>query len=141
VNLSQAIQDALLTMDAVTALVGDDPLSARMWANWERVNAYPCIIVEIDREDPQNDLQGRGGLVVAEVTITCRAETCVGAVALREAVKLNGTDPGTGLAGYSGDFDAVLDGTASAAAPKGDGSTAHWYDQVMSFTVLYQEAA
>ena len=72
-NLFPSLNAALLGMAGVTALVGgSDPKTARIWNSWQRVNAYPCIVVEIDDEDEQNDLQAQADLVIAEVTITCR---------------------------------------------------------------------
>ncbi|MGA2035876.1 MAG: hypothetical protein ABSG68_26815 [Thermoguttaceae bacterium] len=136
-NLFISLKSALLSIPAVAAIVASDahapdPTTARIWNSWERKNAYPCIIMDIDREAEQNDLSGRGDLIIAEVTVTCRDNTHDGSDALQQAVR-------AGLAGYSGDFQAVLDDTTHAEPPKGDGSTAHWYDHVMSFTMFWNE--
>ena len=133
-NLFPSLNAALLGMAGVTALVGgSDPKTARIWNSWQRVNAYPCIVVEIDDEDEQNDLQAQPDLVIAEVTITCRANTDDESDALQQAVR-------AGLAGYSGAFDAILDHTAHSETPRNDGSKLHWYDRVMSFTMIWNEA-
>lgn len=127
------IRDALLALPAVTAIVGSGA-TARVWSDWQRTYTAPCIIVELDKEEEQNDLTGRaGGLIVADVTLTCRAATSDVSDTLRDAVR-------AGLSGYSGAFDAILDDTQNAAVPKDDGSDLHWYDNVMSFTMLWQEA-
>ena len=138
-NIFNEISAALLTMPAVTSLVGSNPLTCRIWNSWERVNAYPCLVIEIDKEEEQNDLGGVPDLVVAEVTITARDNSEAGAHALQQAVRNNGTSPGTGLAGYHGTFDAVLDDTVRSSTPKDTGGTANWYDQVMTFTMLWNE--
>ncbi len=138
-NIFIDLKAALLTMPAVTALVGSVSATARVWNSWQRVNAYPCIVMDIDREVEQNDLSGLPDLIVAEVTITCRDNTHDGSDALQQAVRNNGTNPGTGLAGYSGTFQAILDDTVHAEVPKNDGSGAHWYDHVMTFTILWNE--
>ena len=118
-NLFPVLNAALLNMPAVATLVGGaDPTTARIWNSWQRVNAYPCIVVDIDREDEQNDLSGTPDLVVAEVTVTCRDNTHDGSDALQQAVRNNGTSPGTGLAGYHGAFDAILEDTVHAETPK-----------------------
>jgi hypothetical protein len=127
-------------MPAVTAIVGSDTTTARIWNSWQRVtgtSAYPCLVMDIDGEEEQNDLQALPDLVIAEVTITCRASTHDDSDALQSAVKSNGTTPGTGLAGYAGSFQAILDRTTHSEAVKGDGSTAHWYDHIMTFTILW----
>ena len=132
-NASDDIRDALLALPAVTAIVGSGA-TARIWSDWQRTYTVPCIIIDIDKEEEQNDLTGKaGGLVVADVTLTCRESTETLREVLRQAVR-------SGLSGYSGTFDGILDDTQNAAVPKDDGSDGHWYDAVMSFTMLWQEA-
>lgn len=128
-------------MSAVTALVGSGS-SARIRPDkfHEEDGTLPAILIEVDNESPQNDLTGRGGLRLGDVTITCRAATRQGARALAEAIRVNGTNPGTGLAGYAGaSFDAVLDGIAEAYQPKGVGNDKGYYDTVMSFNSFASE--
>lgn len=143
-DLHAAIRTALLSMNAVTALAGSGA-AARIrpdqFAKTDGSATTPAILVEIDDEESQTDLDGRGGLVIADVTLTCRAHTKAAAYALKEAVRVNGTNPGTGLAGYSGAFDAWLEDTAYAAVPKGDASDDHWHDAVMSFRLVATETA
>lgn len=129
-NLVAEICNALLESPSVAAIVGSNSETARIWNGWERVNAYPCIVVEVDDDEPQNDLHGVSGMDVSQVTITCRDNTDTGANALWEAVR-------SSLAGYSGAFDAILDDTQRSSTPKNEGSTARWYDRVMSFTILW----
>ena len=130
------LSKALLGMTAVTGIVVD-----RVWDEWFRSDTLPAIMFEIDSENRENDLGGRGGLVFADVSINCRADTRVASRALSEAVRTNGdTSPGSGLAGYSGEFDAVLEDTPPAAVPKSEGSNDYWYDTNMSFTMSWSEA-
>jgi len=136
VNIETELRKALLGMTAVTAIVGE-----RVWDEWFRSSAVPAIVFEIDSENRENDISGRGGLVFADVNVICRADTRAASRALAEAVRTNGsTSPGSGLAGYSGAFDAVLDDTQPAAVPKAEGSNAYWYDTNMSFTLSWPEA-
>lgn len=126
------LRNALLALPAVTAIVGTGA-SAKIWNSWPRTYAIPCIVMDIDSEDENNDLSGKGGLITASVTVTCRAATHDASDALQAAVR-------HGLAGYSGTFDAILDSTVHSETPKADGSTEHWYDHVCDFTMLWQEA-
>lgn len=140
-NVYEEIRNALLGMNQVTALVGSDSATARIWNSWQRVNAYPCIVVEVDREKlwtPCLDT-GKIDLVAGDITITCRDVTRDGSDALAAAVKKNGTNPGTGLAGYDGTIYCWLEESVRSETPKNDGSPAHWYDQVMSFNLFWSD--
>jgi hypothetical protein len=134
VEIEKELRKTLVGLSAVQGLVID-----RVWDEWFRSKIVPALVFEIDHEGRENDLEGRGGLVDAQANIICRANTRAEARALAEAVRTNNTDPGTGLAGYAGAFDAVLDDVVMAAVAKGDGSNAHWYDANMSFTLLWKE--
>lgn len=130
----EAVRAALLSLSAVVDLVQD-----RVWASWFRSPALPAIVMEFDAEEEEADLSGRGGLVIGECNLICRASTVAGARALARAVRSNGTDPGTGLSGWTGTFDAILDSVVIAETPKGDGSKDNWYDANMMFTLLWHE--
>lgn len=125
------LRAALLSLPAVTAIVGSGA-SARVWNGWDRAHSSPCLIMDLDDAEEQNDLTGTGSGVIGEGTLTCRADTRDGADALRSAVKAD-------LAGYSGAFELVIDTTTFSETPKGDGSTAHWYDHILSFTAIWTE--
>lgn len=133
--IEESLRAALLAMSEVTDLV-----STRIWDEWFRSDTVPAIVFEIDSEDRENDLEGRSGLVFADVNIICRADTRSVSRALAEAVRTNGTnEPGNGLAGYSGDFDSWLEDTVPAAVPKKEGSNAYWYDTNMRFKLSWTE--
>lgn len=134
--IEEELRAALLGMTAVTEIVG-----ARIWDEYFRIDTYPAVVFEIDNEDRENGLNGRSGMVFAQVNIICRANTRSASRTLAEAVRVNGgISPGTGLAGYAGNFDAWLEDMQPAAVPKNDKGTAHWYDINMSFVVQWEEA-
>ena len=133
-NIEKEICDALDNMDAVTTLV-----STRIWDEWFRSDTYPAIVVEIDSETSQNTINGTGIIFLASVNIICRADTRKASRALAEAVRLNGTDPGTGLAGYDGNFKAALVDRIPVATPKDAGGNAYWYDTNLDFMVTWAE--
>lgn len=144
-SLEADIRTALLGMSAVTALVGTGS-SARIrpyMLDDRDDKTEEHIIVEVDLAEPANDLMGKGGLTFADVNISCRAMTPALAAALATAVKRNGTNPGTGLAGYSGSsttFDAWLDGEVTSKVFWDDGSQRAWYTVEQSYRMVYTEA-
>jgi hypothetical protein len=132
-------------MSAVTTLVGTGSTA--------RIRPYQLddrddkleehIIVEVDVETPQNDITGIGGLTFADVNISCRAMTLLEAKALAVAVKRNGTNPGTGLAGYGGSgtaFDSWLDDEVTGKTLWDDGSQRTWYTIEQSYRMCFTEA-
>lgn len=138
-SIESDIRAALLTMDAVTALVGSGA-SARIYPDsWPETATWPAVLIELDIEEPANTLDGKGGLVFADVTITSRATTRLGSRALAEAIRVNGTNPGTGLAGYSGEFKSVLDATETADVPYEEASDQYHYDTLQTYFVSWPE--
>jgi len=134
--VEEELREALLGMSQVFALVG-----TRVWDEWFRAETLPAIVFEIDGERRENALNGRGGMVFADVNIICRANTRIASRALAEAVRLNGTSsPGIGLAGYSGAFDAWLEDVVPATVPRGDSGNSYWYDTNLLFTLSWAEA-
>ena len=144
-SLEGDIRTALLAMNAVTAIVGP--------GNTARIRPYQLddrddktdehIIVEVDFREPKNDITGIGGLTFADVNISCRAMTPTLANALADAVKRNGTNPGTGLAGYGGSgtaFDSWLEDEVSGKTLWDDGSQRSWYTVEQSYRMCFTEA-
>jgi len=93
------IRSLLLTFSAVTDLVVDrirpdqrDPGDVDQAA----------IVIEVTDGEQFNDLSGEGGLCRLEVLFRCVSPDAIEASALGEALRLNGTDPGTGLDGWNG---------------------------------------
>lgn len=100
--IEASIRAKLLTLSAVTALVGSGAAARiRPYKLWQKddVSGDGALIVRVNREEPQNDLTYRGGLVRGDVSIVACAETIEAARALAAAVRSNNTDAGTGLAG------------------------------------------
>ena len=135
-NIFTNLRSALAGMPAVVALVTDGgKVPARIWNTWPRTYPTPCIVMDVDSEEETPHLGGQGELVIATVVLTCRSDSESQAHALQEAVR-------SGLAHYAGtDFDVVIDSTVRSQTPKSDGSTDHWYDNILDTTMFWTEAA
>lgn len=131
-NIFTEIRSVLINTAGVTSLVGSGA-AAKIWNTWPRTQTVPCVVVEVDREDPENTLDGHGNLTYSDVTITARADTRSQSKTLADAVKL-------ALAGYTGTFDAYFENLAYSDTPKDDGSTGHWYDTLISVNASWTEA-
>lgn len=143
-SLSGDIRTALLSMSAVTSIVGtgDDARIRPDRLDDRDDKSAAHIIIEVETLRPQNDLVGLGGLTYADVNISCRAVSRTAANALATAVKRNGTDPGTGLAGYgsgSTAFHAVLDDETTDVVPWKEGSQRAWYTVDQSYVMSFAE--
>ncbi len=140
VGMGQDIIAVLRGLSAVTALVGAGT-SARVYEdNAPRETTAAHIIVEVDNDRSLNDITGKGGMRIGNVNLICRSASRVGADALAEAVRNNGTTPGTGLAGYTGStFDSVWEDVSAGRSPKGDASAGWWYDANVSLLVIATE--
>lgn len=143
-EVEESLRVLLLTLTPVTAIVGTGASARIRPDRLHQGDTLPAIIVEIDNENHRNTLAGTGGLVYADVTLTCRADTKAASRALAEAVRLNGTDPGTGFAGYSGtvngqDLDIVLDDEVATFIRADDGSDQGYYDVLQSYEVSFTE--
>ena len=130
------LKTTLLTFSPVTNLIGSTSSTIRAWNGWQRYGqtqgqvAYPCMIVDVDNEEEQNDLLAIPQFIIAEITITCRDNTDAGCQSLHQALR-------TSLGGYHGTFDSILENTVHTDTPKNDGSGQHWYDRISSWTFLY----
>ena len=145
-SIEEDIRTALLAMDAVAEFNGSgsgDTIVIRPdYLEEDDTSTTPHIVLDIDRDTPQNDISGVGGLRYVEVTITCRATTKADSKSLAEAVRVNGTNPGTGLAGYGGSgtsFDAVLMDEVRAVESFDDNSGRWWHVAVQSYVASYTE--
>jgi len=143
-KIEESLRTYLLTLSAVTDLVGTGDTARIRPDRLHEDDALPGIIIEVDNERPQNDLSGVGGLVYADVNIKCRAATKSGSRSLAEAIRTNNTNPGTGLAGYRGTagsqtIGAVLDGMQTSYMPAGDESDEGYYDTDCSYIIGFAE--
>jgi len=135
------VRTALLTLDAVTAFVGTGS-SSRIYPDaFDEQATLPAILVEVDEEEPENSLDGRGGLREGIVTITCRAATRQGAEALALAVLGNGTNPQTGLRAYTGSgWDVeTINSITTTRTPRDDGSQRAYWDTLIELGVSATE--
>lgn len=146
-SLESIIRDALAGMSAVTAIVGTGN-SARIrcdrFHDGDIVdadgNSRPAIMIDVSNEEKVNDLSGVGGASFAAVAITCVAPTREQSRTLAEAVRVNGANPGTGLAGYSGTyFHSTVESIATTFVPIEDGSDEGWYQSVVNCEVFTTE--
>lgn len=146
VSIEQDLRTLLLTFSAVTAYTGTGA-SARirpdkLHQSDDETAAH--VIIEVDSENPLNTLDGLGGRVYARVTLRSRSRVKSTARALAEAIRTNGTDPGTGLAGYNGTvnshtLDAVLDGMQTSFTQDDDGSDNGYYDVFSTYICTWAE--
>lgn len=139
--IEATLRTFLKTLGTVTAIVGSGGDARIRPARYRESDTLPAIIIEVDSENPRNSLDGLGGLVYADVNIQCRAFEQEDARALAEAVRVNGTDPGTGMAGtdQSG-FQAVLESTSAAMFIPEDAASAKGYFNVdCLYTVSFAE--
>ena len=135
------LRSLLLTFDAVTALVGSRIRPDQLGQGDE----LPAIVIELPDEEHHNDLSGVGGLASATVLITGISEDKTEARAIIEAVRINGTDPGTGLAGFTGGAGdgfiqaAVLERTRQRRVAEDDGSDDGWFEITAQYEIWYEE--
>lgn len=145
-QVEELLRTLLLTFTPVTALTGTGG-AARIRP--DRLHQsddpdLPAIIMQVDAETPTNRLDGLGGRRFIDVTLVCRARTKAAARTLAEAVRLNGTDPGTGLGGFKGTvsgtlLDAWLEDRTLAFNPKREGSDEGTYDLFENYVVSFAE--
>jgi hypothetical protein len=140
------LRTVLLTFSTVTDLVGTGNAARIRPEKLQQDDdeTEEAIIIEIDNIAHTNRIDGLGGRIYADVTLRCRGVTQALAEALAEAVRVNGTDPGTGLAGYDGtvnghEFDAVLDEEQVVMALTEDGRDSGYYDVMASYVVTIAE--
>lgn len=145
------IRAFLLTLDEVTAIVGEriypdvvPQLTKEQREEYqaEGIIMRPYIVIDMVEERPQNTLEGRDGLVMAVVDIRCLATTKKVARELSEAVRINGENPGTGLAGYSGDeFEATLTANFFDAHQITEGGDDWAFEVTARYDVSYQQTS
>lgn len=139
--IEQWLRDLLLTFEAVTALVGQRIRPDELHEN----DSTPALLIELQTIVPQNTLDGLGGLAKASVHITALSDKKHVARTVQEAVRLNGTDPGSGLAGYTGDAgdgfidSATLEQTTVTFRPFQESGDEGWYAVTGEYEVMYQE--
>ncbi|MFA7121890.1 MAG: hypothetical protein WC277_10470, partial [Bacilli bacterium] len=115
--MEDAIRRKLLTLSAVTAITGtgDSALIRpdRLHATDTLTATNAAVIVEVDDEEHLNDLEGKSRRRMSSVTLRCRSRQKARARVLAEAIRVNGMNPGTGLAGAT--WTDATDGLTYAA--------------------------
>jgi len=140
-SIHDDIRAFLLTLSAVTDVVGSTKVRPDIA---EQADAPPYIVIETRRIEHANDLDGLGGLAKATIEIHCVSDSAVERWDMVEDVRINDTDAGTGLAGYSGTagtrtIHAHLTDTVSGVTPATDGSEKDVYWCVSTYIVEYNE--
>jgi len=145
--IEDVVRDFLLTRTAVTAIVAKHPTAGDPCIRPDTLHEkdqLPAIVITVEEEDYHNDLSAKSGLARAMLTISCLAATRRDSRLLAEAVRVNGTNPGTGLAGFKGlagglQIHAQLNGSQTAFVAQGDKSDQGWYATDAAYEVDYPE--
>lgn len=156
-EVEEMIRAQLLAFGAVTDLVGDrvypDVIpqltdAERELMRGEGVYLRPTIVIDMIDETPQNTLDGGDGMVIATVSVRCVAQTKKTARKVSQAVRVNGTNPGSGLAGFNGLTDisaekqqisAVHIRNEFAAEPWPDGNDEYLFEVASIYEVTYYQ--
>ena len=93
-TIEEAIRQKLLSMDAVTAITTTFRPIELM-----QTDRGPTISIHVFEKNYTNDISGRCSLVDVRAVVSASSGNKAQAEALAEAIRVNGTDPGTGLAG------------------------------------------
>jgi hypothetical protein len=147
-EIEESLRAFLLTLSAVTDLTGTGALARIRPDRLEFREVIPAdkaaVIIEVDSERPLNTLDGLGGRVYDDVNLKCRSTQKKVARELAEAIRTNGTDPGTGLAGYHGaagtqTIDAVLEDMETSFNTADDASEQGYFDVDCHYVISYPE--
>jgi len=135
VAIEADLRTVLLTYSALTALVGTrihPDVLPQQSDEEDNSETLPAVVIDVMDETPQNTLDGGDGMVVANVGVRCFALTKALARQVAEAIRVNGTDPGTGLAAHTGYADGGFDGihirTEFDVHPLDDGQDRVFYE-------------
>lgn len=98
-TIEEAVAAQLLTMSAVTAITSTIRPDDMLMSDLPRGDGAAAVLIGDLQEHFENDIDGTCSLVAARLTIAAVCRNKARARALSEAIRTNGTDPGTGLAG------------------------------------------
>jgi hypothetical protein len=131
------------SLSAVNAIRPGIPV--RVLKMWQR-ELPGVILIDPAREEYGNTLDGLGGVVAWTGNVIVSAETFDEVRLLLEAIRTNGTDPGSGLAGRAhslGTFGiqmATMDNTLFQFVSYDDGSDeGYWFAQT-AVSIDYQQS-
>ena len=138
-TVQEVIRAKLLTMAAVTAIT-----STIRPDRLQQHDRLPAIMIEVPKKEYQNDLLGTGGLVNATVMISGISSNRTLADSIGEAIRINGTNPGTGLAGFTGTVEglkinAILTMQETKEYAFDDGKDSGFFSCDSTYEVWYNE--
>jgi hypothetical protein len=141
-TIEEAIRAYLKTLTAVAAIT--DVIRVDRLVMKEARDGAAAIVIGIDQELFDNTTAGVCEQVEAKITIGCVSEDEAVARQLALAVRKNGTDPGTGLAGCqvtSGSlpFQAMLERRWVSGVPLPDGRDSGLFCAYADYAVFYYE--
>lgn len=144
-NIVEAVKTKILTLSAVTAITS--VIRPHQLDQRDLSATTPAVLINLDKEDAFTDqnIMGTTDLIRATILVSAVSTKLVTAWSLSNAIKLNGTNPGTGLKGCqvrSGSlyFDAMWEETTWDEMPAIDGSDAVRFFVTSTYTVPYYEA-
>lgn len=142
-TIQEAVRAWLLTRTAVTAITSTirvDALDQR-----DKPDVTECILMTVDRKVcVAQNTDGKGDLVQATMTISSISGGRDESEALAEAIRINGTNPGTGLMGCqvrSGglNFDAMWESDDLGYIEDIDGKASGLFSVDSQYTVFYYQ--
>lgn len=140
------LRTVLLTYTALTALVGTriyPDVLPQQSDDEDQSETLPAVVIDVMNETPQNSLDGGDGMVVANIGVRCFALKKSVARQVAEAVRVNGTQPGTGLASHTeyagGGFDAIHETTEFDVHPVGNGADDVFYEVSGIYQVTFPQ--
>lgn len=135
--IEDEIRARLLTQTAVTAAVGQRIRPGVL----DEGDALPAVVITVDAEEQQNDLTGNGGQVRATVFVHAIASSHRQARILSKLIAFNGSDPGSGLAGFTSDViqECSLQEEGYTPVPEHDDADG-WRHAITSVYELYYTA-
>lgn len=143
-TIEEAVRAKLLTMSAVTAIT--TIVRVEQAEQRDDILGAAAVLILLDAEvfEEGQTIDGRCELVIATMTISAISGKSTRARALAEAIRTNGTVPGTGLQGCNVtglglDFEAMLERRTYGTVPNEDGSDSGLFSVDSIFTVLYRE--
>lgn len=141
-TIASVIRDALLDMSAVTALTST--IRVFRLDERDRPDQAACLLIDVPEidTDTNGDLGGTVDIALAKVAVTALGPTLETCWALTEAVRRNGTSPGTGLQGMTNNspyFVSLLMKREAGEYVLDDGSDIGVSYVESTYDVLYRE--
>lgn len=141
-TIEEAIRAKLLTMSAVTAITSTIRADELMQSDVKPGEA--AILISVDNIHYENTLDGKCNMAEARITVSSVSGKRSQARALGEAIRTNGTNPGTGLAGCTvttGDlpFQLMLMDDSIGYVANGDGSDSGLHSMDSEYFATFNE--